>query len=68
MPWVNMHESSPEAGVCPPLRASVKLLGSLYLLVGGLAVIETIWAAFQGTFYLGIGVIGIPLGPEVLAA
>jgi tetratricopeptide (TPR) repeat protein len=31
-----------------------------------LPLIETIWAAFQGTFYLGIGVIAIPLGVGLL--
>jgi tetratricopeptide (TPR) repeat protein len=66
MPGMNMHESSPEVGACPPLPTSVKLLGSLYLLVGALALIQTIWAAFQGTFYLGIEVIAIPLGVGLL--
>jgi tetratricopeptide (TPR) repeat protein len=30
--------------------------------VGGLALLQTIWAALQGTFYLSAGVIGLPLG------
>jgi Tfp pilus assembly protein PilF len=42
------------------------VLGSLYLLGGGLTLIETIWAAFQGTFYLDMGVITIPLGVGLL--
>src|SRR5262249_3463365 len=49
-----------------PLPRPIKVLAGLYLLVGGLAFIETIWAAFHGAFYLGIGVIGIPLGVGLL--
>jgi tetratricopeptide (TPR) repeat protein len=50
-----------------PLPKSVKVLGSLYLLAGGLGLIEMIWAAFQGTFYLSAGVIAIPLGVGLLS-
>jgi tetratricopeptide (TPR) repeat protein len=60
------REIATEAGSRLPLPRSVKVLGSLYLLVGGLALIETIWAAFQGRFYLGIDVIAIPLGVGLL--
>ena len=60
------REIAAEAGSRVPLPRSVRVLGSLYLLVGGLALIETIWAAFQGTFCLSIGVIAIPLGVGLL--
>jgi tetratricopeptide (TPR) repeat protein len=42
------------------------VLGSLYLVVGGLALIQTIWAAFQGAFSLNIFVTGLPLGVGLL--
>jgi hypothetical protein len=58
--------AEPRAKSCPPLPRSVKVLGGFYLLMGGLALLGTIWAAFQGTFYLDIGVIGIPLGVGLL--
>ena len=50
------------AGSSRPLPRSVKLLATFYLLVGALALLETIWVAFQGTFHLGLGVIAIPMG------
>src|SRR5262249_11143495 len=60
------RETSTVAEPRLPLPRSIKVLAGLYLLVGGLAVIETIWAASQGTPYLSIGVIGIPLGVGLL--
>jgi tetratricopeptide (TPR) repeat protein len=38
------------------LPMPVKVLASLYLLVGGLALIDTIGTVFQGNFYLGFDV------------
>src|SRR5262249_2538588 len=49
-----------------PLPRAVKVLGRLYLVAGGLGLIEMIWAALQGTFYLSAGVIAIPLGAGLL--
>jgi tetratricopeptide (TPR) repeat protein len=42
------------------------VLGGLYLLVGGLALIQTIWSAFQGAFSFNIFVIALPLGVGLL--
>jgi tetratricopeptide (TPR) repeat protein len=42
------------------------VLGSLYIVAGGLALTDTIWAAFQGAFSLNIFVIALPLGVGLL--
>jgi hypothetical protein len=55
-----------EAESRQPLPRSVKVLGSLYLFAGGLGLIEMIWVALQGTFYLNAVVIAIPLGIGLL--
>jgi hypothetical protein len=60
------QEIAAENGSRPPLPTSVKVLGGIYLLAGGLPLIETIWAAFQGTFYVGIAMLAVPLGVGLL--
>jgi hypothetical protein len=42
------------------------VLGSLYVLAGGLGLTGTIWAAVRGTFYLDGAVIALPLGIGLL--
>jgi hypothetical protein len=55
-----------EAEPRPPLPRSLKVVAGLYLLSGGLALVEALWAAFQGRFYLDSSVIAIPLGVGLL--
>jgi tetratricopeptide (TPR) repeat protein len=60
------RENPPETGSPLPLPRSVKVLGSLYLLVGGLGLFQTIWGACQGAFSLSVLVIALPLGVGLL--
>jgi tetratricopeptide (TPR) repeat protein len=62
------QDNSMETASRQSLPRSVKVLASLYLLVGTLALIEFIWTAFHdGTLYVAIYAIGYPLGVGLLA-
>jgi hypothetical protein len=58
--------AEPRATSRPPFPTSVRVLACLYLVLGGLALIQTIWAAFQGAFSLNIFVIALPVGVGLL--